>query len=890
MKRFIFLFFLNYFQCASAQNPDEVGCWISVNSNSAPIPASIRNSSDFKKARNSVVKISVEFLNNGIIQKATGSGVLFKSGNSADLNWYVLTADHNFDPNLVGDQIERVVVEYQYETVNSVYQLGYDHFESEENPETEALSAELVYRTDYKNNSLDPGNRAYDYAILKVTSPLPGDHAFCATAMISDYLPVGNYFTISHAGGFLKSVAINKSTIHSNTTSVQIYSENKILINTISNYSLPADFKDMYYSNLNAGLIMKGSSGGPLFYETNGQIYLIGLVSAGNIPPRPNGNFVVDDYCVKETTIQYVKLYNILIGKINASGVRIYEGLQSLDIDFAGLTLPFYCNELPPTCFDGVENGNESGVDCGAVCKIRCGTPLSIGDDPAPISDCEYHVYNFEPGNGCWKASDPVIASINVNRSENCLLGYEFSIPNVVGTSFVEETVISPTIIKYVFKLLNPNFGNNNYLTFAVSFALKKYTYQNSGVISEILEEKTTTITVYKTQSIDAGEDKIICPSQTITLGNLSTIYRPSSYFFWNPVGNSPVSLLSSTQVASPIFTAPPYPGVYTYQFNVLNNGCISTDAVTVTVGGCGCSAQALVAFGPVEQTFCPTATPAGTVLNAQVAGGVPPYTFRWATQSISEVSTQLNPRVAPFVPATYTLTVTDAYDCTTTLSIRVVPLATPTFPPLPALTSVCGTYNTPNQTLTFFAERIVGGNLCTTGGGTTSVQRSTVELFAEEEIRLGDGFETTFLTLGGAAGSFRASILPCSPVSGARLGLDTSVVVVSEDEPAALRGSVPPPATGSPNDVASELELVLVPNPARDATELRFSLPQSGSVSVRLVNVLGQVVGVPVGPVACGAGSHRVELPLVGLPAGTYTVVFDAGYATRQQQLVVVR
>jgi hypothetical protein len=291
-----------------------------------------------------------------------------------------------------------------------------------------------------------------------------------------------------------------------------------------------------------------------------------------------------------------------------------------------------------------------------------------------------------------------------------------------------------------------------------------------------------------------------------------------------------------------------------------------------------------------VEQTFCPTATPSGTVLNAQVAGGGPPYTFRWATQSIANVSAELNPRVAPFGPATYTLTVTDAYGCTTTLSIHVVPLATPTFPPLPALTSVCGTYNTPNQTLTYYAERIVGGNLCTTGGNTTSVQRSTVELFAEEEIRLGDGFETTFLTLAGAAGSFRASILPCSPVSGARLGLDTSVVVVSEDEPAALRGSVPPPATGSPNDVASELELALVPNPARDATELRFSLPQSGSVSVRLVNVLGQVVGVPVGPVACGAGSHRVELPLVGLPAGTYTVVFDAGYATRQQQLVVVR
>lgn len=66
-------------------------------------------------------------------------------------------------------------------------------------------------------------------------------------------------------------------------------------------------------------------------------------------------------------------------------------------------------------------------------------------------------------------------------------------------------------------------------------------------------------------------------------------------------------------------------------------------------------------------------------------------------------------------------------------------------------------------------------------------------------------------------------------------------------------------------------------PNPATTTTTVNFSLVEPREVTVSLMDVLGRVLR-PGRSMTLAAGEQRVELPVVGLPAGIYRVVVATG------------
>ncbi len=91
---------------------------------------------------------------------------------------------------------------------------------------------------------------------------------------------------------------------------------------------------------------------------------------------------------------------------------------------------------------------------------------------------------------------------------------------------------------------------------------------------------------------------------------------------------------------------------------------------------------------------------------------------------------------------------------------------------------------------------------------------------------------------------------------------------------------------TGTDEATAGGLELS-VPNPARSAAAVRYTLPASGPVRLAVVDVLGREVAV-LAEGAQAAGSHEAHLG--GLAPGVYVLRMTAGAATSSRTITVVR
>jgi hypothetical protein len=86
-----------------------------------------------------------------------------------------------------------------------------------------------------------------------------------------------------------------------------------------------------------------------------------------------------------------------------------------------------------------------------------------------------------------------------------------------------------------------------------------------------------------------------------------------------------------------------------------------------------------------------------------------------------------------------------------------------------------------------------------------------------------------------------------------------------------------------------SEVELLRThPNPVRSDATIRYALPETRDVTIRLYNVLGQQVRTVAN--AKQKGRHEQRLDASGLPSGTYFLWLEVGGQTRTQQLTVVR
>ena len=92
-----------------------------------------------------------------------------------------------------------------------------------------------------------------------------------------------------------------------------------------------------------------------------------------------------------------------------------------------------------------------------------------------------------------------------------------------------------------------------------------------------------------------------------------------------------------------------------------------------------------------------------------------------------------------------------------------------------------------------------------------------------------------------------------------------------------------PPPTPDIPS-------LLAAPNPARDATTIRYSLAGPQQVSLTLYNLQGRAVARPLVRALQSAGPQQVQLSTTGLRAGCYLYRLDLGRLSATRKLVVVR
>ncbi|MBX2820833.1 MAG: T9SS type A sorting domain-containing protein [Rhodothermaceae bacterium] len=91
-------------------------------------------------------------------------------------------------------------------------------------------------------------------------------------------------------------------------------------------------------------------------------------------------------------------------------------------------------------------------------------------------------------------------------------------------------------------------------------------------------------------------------------------------------------------------------------------------------------------------------------------------------------------------------------------------------------------------------------------------------------------------------------------------------------------------------SDVPTEFALDQnYPNPFNPTTMINFNMPESGHVTVRVVNVLGQEVARVVDGVM-DAGTHSVSFDATSLTAGVYLYVMESGQFTETRRMTLLK
>jgi hypothetical protein len=79
-------------------------------------------------------------------------------------------------------------------------------------------------------------------------------------------------------------------------------------------------------------------------------------------------------------------------------------------------------------------------------------------------------------------------------------------------------------------------------------------------------------------------------------------------------------------------------------------------------------------------------------------------------------------------------------------------------------------------------------------------------------------------------------------------------------------------------------------PNPFNPSTEIRFTIPKSTAVTLKVYNLLGQVVAVLINNEFKEAGSHLVEFDGSNLASGIYIYKIEAGNFAQSRKMVLIK
>ena len=95
--------------------------------------------------------------------------------------------------------------------------------------------------------------------------------------------------------------------------------------------------------------------------------------------------------------------------------------------------------------------------------------------------------------------------------------------------------------------------------------------------------------------------------------------------------------------------------------------------------------------------------------------------------------------------------------------------------------------------------------------------------------------------------------------------------------------------AMDAPPALARSFALTSYPNPFNPATEIRFTLPQSARVALRVYDIAGRQVAVLADGLHA-AGEHRAHFDGADLPSGLYFARLDAGSYRATQKLMLLK
>jgi aminopeptidase N len=79
-------------------------------------------------------------------------------------------------------------------------------------------------------------------------------------------------------------------------------------------------------------------------------------------------------------------------------------------------------------------------------------------------------------------------------------------------------------------------------------------------------------------------------------------------------------------------------------------------------------------------------------------------------------------------------------------------------------------------------------------------------------------------------------------------------------------------------------------PNPFNPVTKINYDLPEKNTVTLKIYNVLGEVVAVPVNNESKIAGNYSIEFNAVNLPSGVYYYELRAGNYTETKKMVLIK
>ena len=174
-----------------------------------------------------------------------------------------------------------------------------------------------------------------------------------------------------------------------------------------------------------------------------------------------------------------------------------------------GVPTYFYFFNKAPTCFDGKQNQDETGVDCGGVCIKACkkdviDNPLVLWTRAFPIANGKYNLVAYLQNPNIGYISEPFDYVFNVFDEKNVLIGTR------------EGTISAPY--------------DKNFVVFEQAFDAGKI---NVGKVTfEITSKVVWTKTAEEKSKFNISSDQIISVGGTPTL--TSTITNKTVDIFQN--------------------------------------------------------------------------------------------------------------------------------------------------------------------------------------------------------------------------------------------------------------------------------------------------------------------------------------------------------------------